>query len=253
MPFSIVYADNEDGYLYAIQQGGAPVAKIFLERAISAGYTPTSIGGDGTIYGENAGHFIAIGNLFTTTTAINSSSQNPSTYGTAVTFTAAVTSTGTPTGSVTFKSGKATLGTANLSSGSAAYTTSPTQLSAGTDSITAVYSGDATHAASTSPAFLQTVTKAATTTALTSSPNPSQVNQSVTLTATVAAPAGLPVPTGKVQFANGNKILGTATLSNGIATLTTTFTHTGSFTLKATYPGAGDYLGSFGTMVQSVQ
>jgi hypothetical protein len=249
----VVYADNEDGYLYAIQQGGTPVQQIFLERAISAGYTPTSIGGDGTIYGENAGHLIAIGNLFATSTAIKSSSQNPSTYGTAVTFTAAVTSTGTPTGSVTFKSGKATLGTANLSSGSAAYTTSPTQLSAGTDSITAVYSGDATHAASTSPAFLQTVTKAATTTALTSSPNPSQVNQSVTLTATVAAPAGLPVPTGKVQFANGNKILGTATLSNGIATLTTTFTHTGSFTLKATYPGAGDYLGSFGTMVQSVQ
>jgi hypothetical protein len=250
----VVYADNEDGYMYAIQQGGTPVQKIFLERAISAGYTPTSIGGDGTIYGENAGHLIAIGNLFSTTTAINSSSQNPSTYGTSVTFTAAVSSpTGTPTGTVTFKSGKATLGTAKLISGSAAYTTSPTQLNAGTDSITAVYGGDPTHAASTSPAFLQTVTKAATSTTLGSSPNPSAVNQSVTLTATVTAPAGLPVPAGKVQFTNGKKILGTATLSNGIATVTTTFTQTGSFTLKATYQGAGDYLGSFGTVVQSVQ
>jgi|CZKH01.1.fsa_nt_gi hypothetical protein len=250
----VVYADNEDGYLYAIQQGGTPVQKIFLERAISAGYTPTSIGGDGTIYGENAGHFIAIGDLFSTTTAINSSSQNPSTYGTAVTFSAAVTSNaGTPTGKVTFKSGKGTLGTGTLSNGSAAYTTSPTQLSAGTDSITAVYSGDASHSASTSPAFLQTVTKAATSTALTSSPNPSGVNQSVILTATVAAPAGLPVPTNKVQFTNGKKALGTATLSNGIAVLNTTFTQTGSFTLKATYQGSANYLGSSGSVVQVVQ
>jgi len=250
----VVYADNEDGYLYAIQQGGTVVQKIFLERAISAGYTPTSLGGDGTVYGENAGHFIAIGNLFLTTTAINSSSQNPSTYGTPVTFTAAVTSSaGTPTGKVTFKSGKTTLGTATLSNGSAAFTTSPAQLSAGTDSITAVYGGDASHASSTSPVFLQTVTKATTTTTLTSSPNPSAVNQSVTLTATVAAAAGLPIPTGKVQFLNGKKILGTATLTNGTATLNTTFTQTGSFTLKATYQGSANYLSSSATLVQVVQ
>jgi hypothetical protein len=127
------------------------------------------------------------------------------------------------------------------------------QLSAGTDSITAVYSGDASHSASTSPAFLQTVTKAATSTELTSSPNPSGVNQSVILTATVAAPGGLPVPTGKVQFTAGKKILGTATLSNGIAVLNATFTQTGSFTLKATYQGSANYLGSSGTVVQVVQ
>ncbi len=250
----VVYADNEDGYMYAIQQGGSPVQKIFLERSIDAGYTPTAIGGDGTIYSENAGHFIAIGNLFATTTAAPSSSQNPSIYGTAVTFTAAVTSvTGTPTGSVTFKNGKTTLGTGTLSNGTAMYTTLPAQLSAGADSITAVYGGDATHAASTSPVLLQTVTKAATTTALTSSPNPSAVNQSVTLTAMVAAGTGLPVPTGKVQFTNGKKVLGTANLSNGIAVLNTTFTQTGSFTLNAAYQGNGNYLGSSGSIVQVVQ
>jgi hypothetical protein len=249
----VVYADNEDGYLYAINQRGALQQRIFLERAISAGYTPTSIGGDGTIYGENAGHFIAIGNLFPSTTAINSSSQNPSTYGTPVTFTAAVTSTGTPTGKVTFKSGQATLGTGMLNGGGASYTTTATQLAAGTDSITAVYAGDATHAGSTSAAFPQTVNKAPTSSALASSPNPSGVNQSVTLTATVAAAAGLPVPTGKVQFTAGKKILGTATLSNGTAVLNTTFTQTGSFTVKATYQGAGNYQGSSGTVTQVVQ
>ena len=127
----VVYADNEDGYLYAISQGGTLLQRIFLERAISAGYTPTSIGGDGTIYSENAGHFIAVGNLFATTSTVTSSSQNPSTYGTQVTFTAAVSSaTGTPTGKVTFKAGKSTLGTGILSSGTAGYTTQATQLAA---------------------------------------------------------------------------------------------------------------------------
>jgi hypothetical protein len=35
--------------------------------------------------------------------------------------------------------------------------------------------------------------------------------------------------------------------------LNTTFTSTGSFALKATYQGAGNYLGSSGTVVQVVQ
>jgi hypothetical protein len=249
----VVYADNEDGYLYAIQQGGTQVQRIFLERAISAGYTPTSIGGDGIIYGENGGHLIAIGNLFTTATAINSS-QNPSSYGTAVTFTATVTSAqGTPTGQVTFANGKTKLGIGTLNAGSATYTTTPTQLPAGTDSITAAYTGDFSHAASTSSTLIQTVSKAATTTTLSSAPNPSAVSQSVMLTATVAAPPGSPSPTGRVQFTNGRKLVGTVTLSNGIAVLNTTFTATGSFTLKATYQGTGNYVGSSATVVQVVQ
>ena len=250
----VVYADNEDGYLYAIPQGGTPVHKIFLERVISAGYTPTSIGGDGMIYTENGGHFIAIGNLFPTSAVISSSSQNPSTYGTAVTFTAAVTSgAGTPTGKVTFKSGKATLGTVILNSGTATYTTQPSQLAAGSDSITAFYVGDSTHAASTSPGFAQTVAKAGTTTSFNSSPNPSSVNQTVTLTATVSASAGLPVPTGKVQFTKGSTVLGAVTLTNGSAVLSTTFTQTGSFNLKVVYQGSGNYLSSSATLVQAVQ
>ena len=208
----VVYADNEDGYLYAIQQGGSLAQKIFLERAISAGYTPTSMGGDGTIYAENAGHFIAIGNLFATTTAVTSSSQNPSTYGMPVTFTAAVTGTGTPTATVNFKSATKNLECRNTeAAGAATYTTTPTQLAVGSDSITAAYAGDSTHAPSTSAPFPQTVTKAASTTGISSAPNPSTLNQSVTLTATVTAPTGLPVPTGKVQFARGKTILGTAT------------------------------------------
>lgn len=249
----VVYADNEDGYLYAINQSGALQQRIFLERAISAGYTPTSMGGDGTIYGENAGHFIAIGNLLASTTAL-ASSQNSSSYGAPVTFTATVTSIGaSPTGKVTFKSGTKALGTGTLANGIASYTTTPTQLAAGSDSITAAYAGDSTHAASTSPVYSQSVNKATVSTNLTSSANPSGVNQTVTFTATVTAPAGLPVPTGKVQFKRGNTILGTVTLNGGTAALNYSFTKTGSFTINANYQGNADYMTSTGSVVQVVQ
>jgi hypothetical protein len=248
----VVYGTNEDGYLYVIQQGGTSVQKIFLEQSLDAGYTPISMGGDGTIYAENAGHMVVVGQLFATSTVITSSSQNPSTYGNAVTFTAQVTSTGgAPTGTVAFKRGTIKLGTGTLSNSFASYTTTPTQLPAGTQSITAVYGGDPTHAGSTSPAFLQTVNKASTTTALNSQPNPSTVGQSVTLTATVSASVG--TPTGKVQFKSGKNALGTASLSSGVATLNYTFTKAGTYTVQATYLGSANYLSSSGTVIQQVQ
>ena len=81
------------------------------------------------------------------TTTTVTSSQNPSTYGDAVTFTATVTATpGTPTGEVTFKDGATILATITLSSSQATYTTS--SLSVGDHTITAVYSGDTSFAAS---------------------------------------------------------------------------------------------------------
>jgi len=85
------------------------------------------------------------------------SSNNPSIFGSAVTFTATVTSsaTGIPTGTVTFQDGPATLGTGMLSGGNATLATSA--LVGGVHSITAVYGGDANFASSTSPGLTQTV------------------------------------------------------------------------------------------------
>lgn len=73
------------------------------------------------------------------TTTTVTSSQNPSTYGQPVTFTATVTAVapggGTPTGTVTFYDGTTVLGTATLnSSGQATFTTS--SLFIGTHPIT---------------------------------------------------------------------------------------------------------------------
>jgi Big-like domain-containing protein/centrosomal CEP192-like protein/beta-propeller repeat-containing protein/ASPM-SPD-2-Hydin domain-containing protein/HYDIN/CFA65/VesB family protein len=91
------------------------------------------------------------------TSTLLSSSLNPSIFGQSVTFTATVKSstTGTPTGTVTFKDGTTTLGTVALNSGIAKLTTST--LTVGTHSITAVYGGDATFLPSTSAALSQVV------------------------------------------------------------------------------------------------
>ncbi len=57
----VVYANSEDGDLYAINQGGIVKANIFLEQALGASYTPLAIGPDGRIYTENKGILFVIG------------------------------------------------------------------------------------------------------------------------------------------------------------------------------------------------
>lgn len=58
----VVYANNEDGNLFAINQGGTLKQKIFQQLALGAAYTPASIARDGKIYSQNAGHLFVIGN-----------------------------------------------------------------------------------------------------------------------------------------------------------------------------------------------
>ncbi|OLE53003.1 MAG: hypothetical protein AUG51_15205 [Acidobacteria bacterium 13_1_20CM_3_53_8] len=57
----IVYANSEDGNLYSINQGGTQRQNIFQQLALGAAYTPASIGGDGRIYTQNAGHMFVVG------------------------------------------------------------------------------------------------------------------------------------------------------------------------------------------------
>ncbi len=57
-----VFAVNEDGYLYAIRQGGAVRDRILLARAVGAAYTPLAIGGNGRIFALNYGRMFVAGN-----------------------------------------------------------------------------------------------------------------------------------------------------------------------------------------------
>jgi hypothetical protein len=182
----------------------------------------------------------------TSTTTILASSLNPSTYGSGVTLTATVTSS-SATGSITFKDGATTIGTATLGHGSGSYTTS--SLVAGSHSLTAVYAGNSTYAGSTSNTVTQTVNTAATTTTLVSVANPSTYGNSVTLTATLTPSTA----TGTLTFKDGLTTIGTATLGHGSGSISLSSIRAGSHSLTVVYAGNSNYSGSTSnTVTQAV-
>jgi hypothetical protein len=76
---------------------------------------------------------------------------------------------------------------------------------------------------------------------LNASPNPAILDEQVTLTATVAQ-TGRAVPTGNINFLNGNASLGTASLgSSGAAILTISTLPVGSYAVVAAYSGDSNY------------
>jgi hypothetical protein len=95
-------------------------------------------------------------NVTTVVSAISLTSSKATTSpGESVTFTATVSGQ-SPSGSVQFKDGSTSLGSAPINAGIATFST--TALSTGSHSITAAYSGDAYNSASISAAITQTVT-----------------------------------------------------------------------------------------------
>ncbi|WP_229168697.1 Ig-like domain repeat protein [Bradyrhizobium altum] len=92
----------------------------------------------------------------TTTQTALTSSQNPSSFGQSVTFTANVTAlAGTPTGTVTFSDNGSPIGSATLAAGTASVAISTLKI--GSHTITASYAGSGAFNASTSPALAQSV------------------------------------------------------------------------------------------------
>ena len=177
------------------------------------------------------------------TITLLSSSANPPLVGQPVTFTAAVSSScGTPAGTIQFMIDGVNDGApVALANGSASLSAT---LASGSHTISAVYSGSSTFATSTSNTLTESVTTVATTTTLIASANTIAEGSSITLTATVTPASGTTAPTGTISFYNGPVLLGTATLTQGIATFTTTTLPGGTDTLTASYPGAGDFAAS---------
>ncbi len=151
-----------------------------------------------------------------------------------VTFSVKVTGNGgTPTGTVNFLDGNATLGSASLVQGVASYTTST--LAVGSHSVTASYVGDANDVAATSNAVSVAVTAATTTVTLSGSGTTVDFGQPFTLTAKVAGNGG--VPTGAVTFAEDGTTIQTTALQNGTASWTSSTLTDGSHTFTASYAG----------------
>ena len=221
-------------------------------------------------------HFVYSGGAQYTdsTTTSLASTQNPSTSGQSVTFTAAVTANNANTdgasptaGTVTFYScptaacaSTTQLGTGTVGSNSqATYATST--LPGGTNYIEAVYGGSGTDfTSSTSNVVTQTVNSGtvSTTSVLTSSPNPSSYGTSVSFTDAVSASSG--TPAGTVTFYScttntcGTKTsLVNGTLnSSGKATYSTTNLPVGTTYVEAIYGGSGNYGGSTSNVVSQV-
>ena len=158
-------------------------------------------------------------------------------------------SNGTPTGSVTYLDGDTVLGTAALdANGHATFTTAALML--GSQTITAIYGGDATYGDS-SAALTQTVQQHVPYTSLSTSNMHSQPGQPVTFTASVMAGRG--TPTGTVTFLDGTTTLAFVTLDGSGNTLfTTSDLSSGRHVITAVYSGDDTYSSSSFSTLQTV-
>ena len=227
-------------------------AQLSLSTLSPGSHTITAkYSGDGNFTASTSSAVTQTVNQATTTTTV-ASNLNPATFDQSVTFTVTVqpSVSGTPTGTVTLLDGTTSLGTSSLPSGGTAQFTVG-GWSAGSHSITAVYSGDANFTASTSAPLSETVNQGSTTTAISSSANPSAFDQSVTLTATVQSPAGT-TAAGVVTFMDGSSSLGSATLSSNSAQLVVSALTVGTHTITASYAGTANISGSTSAALSQV-
>jgi hypothetical protein len=113
----------------------------------------------------------------------------------------------------------------------------------GVYTLTVAYSGDTANSPATGSTHVTIIksTPGASTFVLISSPNPSVYAQTVTFTATFS---GLnPAPTGTVQFVDGGTVIGSSSLSGGVATFSTQSLAVGAHLVVALYSGDGNYNG----------
>ena len=238
-PYSVTYNTNPHAAtgtaLGVVSESLTDLLDVSATSHINANvYTDTWTFAGNKNYNATSGQVSDVINKASTSTAISSSSST-STYGQSVTFTALVSPV-TATGSVQFYDGATPLGSpVAVSGGTAAYSTST--ITAGVHAITAVYGGDGNYLTSTSGSLSQTVNKADTTTALATSGTPAVIGSSVTFTATLSPNTA----TGTVQFYDGSSLLGSVTVSGGLAGYSTSSLSAGLHVISAVYSGDGNY------------
>lgn len=221
------------------------------DRGFSAGtHVFTAVySGDTTHAGATSNAVTVTVNQDTTTTSL-AGSASPVAAGAQVIYTAVVAGAHGPVvGSVNFFDGTEQMGSAAMNSSGTA-TLSALMLSPGSHAITAVYPGNANSAGSTSAAVHVEVqgTLAATTTTLSASASSVTAGQSVTFTVKVVAASGAQAaPAGMVTFAEAGATLGSATVSGGMASWSTSALTPGSHSIAAYYGGDAWTAGSAST------
>lgn len=235
---------------------------------VSATYVPTVNALGGTNFAASSSATLLQTVSKVTPTVGVSVVPNPSGLNSSVTISATVTPTFAggvaPTGTVSFFANGNPIGVTQTipasSPGPVTVQTTTTALLQGSNSITAVYSGDANYNTATSPPVIETVTGGAltTTTFTANPPSPSVTGQPIVLNASVAysGPAGGnpgTTPTGTVTFSEGSTVLATVPLNAGAASFTVANPSGGNHTYTAAYSGDILYSPSTATLFQAVQ
>jgi hypothetical protein len=154
-------------------------------------------------------------------------------------------------GTVQFKDGAIPIGSPVLINGFGVATITVSNLSVGSHTITAEYSGSSNFESNISNSITQNISKRPTVSYLTSSLNPSIYGGSVTFKDSVVGsiPDG-----GTVQFKDGVINIGTpqSINANGVATLTILTLSVGSHTISATYSGTANFESSVSNNINQV-
>jgi hypothetical protein len=226
-------------------QGNTPIGTVALSSgtavlttsSLPAGYYSVS-----AAYSGDINYLNSFGNVIQSVTKPTSTSltsdKTSITFGQSVTFTATV-SPSTVSGGIQFWNGTVLLGSATLNSGQAKLST--VSLTGGTDSVTAVYSGDITDAPSTSAPRTITVARAKVSINLGVGPNPASLGQMVTITAGLNASGS---ETGTFTFKDGNAVLAVVPLdpTTDTAVFLTSALSNGNHSITAVYSGDANYL-----------
>ncbi|PWU01859.1 MAG: hypothetical protein C5B51_21960, partial [Terriglobia bacterium] len=151
---------------------------------------------------------------------------------------------GTPAGTVQFLDGRNVIASAALVSGTGATTLA--NYPAGAHSFTARYSGDTNYAPSTSTGSVSFgVNKASTTVAKPTMSAISRPGQTVTFSAAVGVtPPGSGSPSGTISFKDGATLIGSGTVTAGIASLTLSTLAAGGHGIVAVYNGDSSFSAS---------
>jgi large repetitive protein len=188
-------------------------------------------------------------------TVITTEYNDPSVPGEAITVGVSVTGPGAPpTGTVDISGGDANCSIAL--SGGIGSCSGVEWDTAGTKVITATYNGEDPNYAGSVGTALHNVSRGLTTSAIIGvDPEPSAAYQMVLVTVTVTPNApGVLMPGGYVGIStNGGPSVCTVTLVDGSGSCSVFFTSANTFTITATYNGDGNYQGSWGTALHTVQ
>jgi uncharacterized repeat protein (TIGR01451 family) len=237
---SVTISDGTGATCSGTLSGGMGSCQLTSTTAGAKTLTAT-YGGDSNVNGSSGTAALHVNKANTTTTV--TSSQNPSTYGQPVTFTATVTAIApggdTPKGTATFYDGATVLDTGTLNSlGQATFTTST--LFIGVHSIAATYNGNSNYNSSASPPLLHTVveppsTESAKVTGGGSIPLTTGDSGTFGLAGTISS-AG--VPSGNVEYQDHDT--GMNVKATRITSVVVTGTHAQVFG-KATINGSGSF------------